>query len=357
MAKISIDRLVKRWGSFIAVDELSLEIADSELLVLLGPSGCGKTTTMRIVAGLDDPTSGEIRIDGARINDVTARDRDLAMVFQNYGLYPHMTVAGNIGYPLKVRGVARSAREARVRAAAEKVQLGHLLDRRPAQLSGGQRQRVALARAIVRTPRLFLMDEPLSNLDAKLRTSMRAELKHLQRELATTTIYVTHDQIEAMTLADRIALLRDGMIEQLGAPLDLFERPATRFVAGFLGSPKMNFLPATMEAGEAILRDGTKLILPPGHTAPNGKAIVLGLRPQHIAKAGASVAPGHAQLSSIIELVQPTGSRVQVSMPLGGSIITAEVAAHEVTAPGEHIRIDIDMTRAVLIDPQTDKVI
>jgi multiple sugar transport system ATP-binding protein len=192
MATISIDRLVKRWGSFTALDELSLEIADRELLVLLGPSGCGKTTTMRIVAGLEDPTSGEIRIDGARINDVSARDRDLAMVFQNYGLYPHMTVAENIGYPLKVRGVARSAREARVRAAAEKVQLAHLLDRRPAQLSGGQRQRVALARAIVRTPRLFLMDEPLSNLDAKLRTSMRAELKHLQRELATTTMYVTH---------------------------------------------------------------------------------------------------------------------------------------------------------------------
>jgi multiple sugar transport system ATP-binding protein len=256
MATISIDRLVKRWGSFTALDELSLEIADRELLVLLGPSGCGKTTTMRIVAGLEDPTSGEIRIDGVRINDVTARDCDLAMVFQNYGLYPHMTVAENIGYPLKVRGVARSAREARVRAAAEKVQLAHLLDRRPAQLSGGQRQRVALARAIVRTPRLFLMDEPLSNLDAKLRTSMRAELKHLQRELATTTMYVTHDQIEAMTLADRIAILNGGRLQQQGSPAEIYARPANIFVAGFIGSPPMNLIEGECDASVFVHAGG-----------------------------------------------------------------------------------------------------
>src|SRR5689334_5906346 len=236
MATIGIDRLVKRWGNVIALDELSLEIADKELLVLLGPSGCGKTTTMRIVAGLEDPTSGEIWIDGARVNDVPARDRDLAMVFQNYGLYPHMTVAENIGYPLKVRGIARSERDTRVRAAADKVQLAQLLERRPAQLSGGQRQRVALARAIVRTPRLFLMDEPLSNLDAKLRTSMRAELKHLQRELATTTIYVTHDQIEAMTLADRIVILNGGQLQQQGSPAEIHARPANGLVAGLIVS-------------------------------------------------------------------------------------------------------------------------
>jgi multiple sugar transport system ATP-binding protein len=244
-----------------------------------------------------------------------------------------------------------------VKRAADMLGIVQLLERFPRELSGGQRQRVAIGRAIVRDALLFLFDEPLSNLDAQLRDDMRAEIKRLHQELGHTMVYVTHDQIEAMTLADRIALMRDGKIEQLGAPLDLFERPATRFVAGFLGSPKMNFLPATIEAGEVTLRDGTKLTLPPGRKAPNGQAVVLGLRPQHIAKAGAGVAPGHVQLPAIIELVQPTGSRVQVSMPLGGSSITAEFAAHEVTAPGEQVRIDIDMTRAVLIDPQTDKVI
>jgi multiple sugar transport system ATP-binding protein len=244
-----------------------------------------------------------------------------------------------------------------VKRAADMLGIVQLLERFPRELSGGQRQRVAIGRAVVRDALLFLFDEPLSNLDAQLRDDMRAEIKRLHQELGRTMIYVTHDQIEAMTLADRIALLRDGKIEQLGAPLDLFERPATRFVAGFLGSPKMNFLPATIEAGQVTLRDGTKLILPPGRKVPNSQDVVLGLRPQHIAKAGASAELGHVQLPSIIELVQPTGSRVQVSMLLGGTSITAEFAAHEVTAPGERVRIDIDMTRAVLIDPQTDKVI
>jgi multiple sugar transport system ATP-binding protein len=235
--------------------------------------------------------------------------------------------------------------------------IAQLLERFPRELSGGQRQRVAIGRAIVRDALLFLFDEPLSNLDAQLRDDMRVEIKRLHQELGRTMIYVTHDQIEAMTLADRIALLRDGKIEQLGAPLDLFERPATGFVAGFLGSPKMNFLPATIESGDVILRDGTKLALPPGLKAPTGQAVILGLRPQHITKAGASTATGHVQLPTTIELVQPTGSRVQVSMPVGGRSITAEFAAHDVTSPGEQVRIDIDMTRAILIDPQTDKVI
>jgi multiple sugar transport system ATP-binding protein len=279
------------------------------------------------------------------------------MVFQNYALYPYLNAYENIAFGLRARRVASAEIDKRVKRAADMLGIAQLLERFPRELSGGQRQRIAIGRAIVRDALLFLFDEPLSNLDAQLRDDMRVEIKRLHQELGRTMIYVTHDQIEAMTLADRIALLRDGKIEQLGAPLDLFERPATRFVAGFLGSPKMNFLSATIEASEVSLRDGTRLTLPAGRKAPNGQTVILGLRPQHIAKASASAAPGHVQLSSTVELVQPTGSRVQVSMPLGGASITAEFGAHEVTAPGEQVLIDIDMTRAVLIDPQTDKVI
>ncbi len=242
MATVSLRNVRKSYGSVTVIDDLSLDIADQEFLVLLGPSGCGKTTTMRMIAGLEDVTAGDLLIGGQRVNDTPARGRDLAMVFQNYGLYPHMTVADNIGYPLKVQGLSRSARMPRIAAAAEKVELGPYLQRRPGELSGGQRQRVALARAIVRTPRLFLMDEPLSNLDAKLRTSMRAQIKHLQRELATTTVYVTHDQVEAMTLADRIVIMDKGRIQQQGSPAEIYARPASTFVAGFIGSPPMNLL-------------------------------------------------------------------------------------------------------------------
>ncbi|MEM8917106.1 MAG: ABC transporter ATP-binding protein, partial [Pseudomonadota bacterium] len=221
MASVELSNLSKSFGSFTALERLDLTIDDGEFLVLLGPSGCGKSTTMRLVAGLEEPTSGDILIGGKRVNETPARDRDLAMVFQNYALYPHMTVGENIGYPLKIARIAKTERQERVTAAAEKVEMAHLLTRRPGELSGGQRQRVALARAIVRTPQLFLMDEPLSNLDAKLRTVMRAELKHLQKELETTTIYVTHDQVEAMTLADRIVILNDARIQQIGSPAEV----------------------------------------------------------------------------------------------------------------------------------------
>ena len=242
MASVTLKNLSKHWGPVTAVDRVSLFIPDREFVVFLGPSGCGKTTTLRMIAGLEQPTEGEIWIGKRLVNDIPARDRDLAMVFQNYGLYPHMTVAENIGYPLKVRRVHRSERMQRVKRAAEKVELGNYLHRRPAELSGGQRQRVALARAIVRTPQLFLMDEPLSNLDAKLRTSMRAQLKHLQRELGITTVYVTHDQAEAMTLADRIVIVNGGLLQQVGTPAEIYEQPANVFVAGFVGAPPMNLI-------------------------------------------------------------------------------------------------------------------
>jgi len=357
VSDLKITGLHKHYGAYHAVKGIDLEVPSGEFTVLVGPSGCGKSTLLRTIAGLEEVSAGTVEIGGRDVTWARPRDRDIAMVFQNYALYPYLNVYENIAFGLRARRVASTEVDKRVKRAADMLGIVQLLERFPRELSGGQRQRVAIGRAVVRDALLFLFDEPLSNLDAQLRDDMRAEIKRLHQELGRTMIYVTHDQIEAMTLADRIALLRDGKIEQLGAPLDLFERPATRFVAGFLGSPKMNFLPATIEAGQVILRDGTKLTLPSGRKAPNGQAIVLGLRPQHIAKAGASTAPGHMQLSSAIELVQPTGSRVHVSMPLGGSSITAEFAAHEVTAPGEQVRIDIDMTRSVLIDPQTDKVI
>src|SRR5215475_2762921 len=357
MAQMKITGLHKHFGGVHAVRGIDLDIPDGEFTVLVGPSGCGKSTLLRTIAGLEEADDGTIEIGGEVVNDVRPADRDVAMVFQNYALYPHMKVYKNIAFGLMARKLPDSEIDARVKRAAAMLGISDLLERLPRQLSGGQRQRVAIGRAIVRNPRLFLFDEPLSNLDAQLRDEMRSEIKRLHQEIGTTMIYVTHDQIEAMTLADRIVLMRDGQIEQQGSPLDLFERPATRFVAGFLGSPKMNFLPATIEAGQVTLRDGTKLTLPPERKVPNSQDVVLGLRPQHIAKAGASAALGHVQLPSIIELVQPTGSRVQVSMPLGGTSITAEFATHEVTAPGERVRIDIDMTRAVLIDPRTDKVI
>ena len=247
MASVTLKGITKRWNEFVAVRDLSLLIEDQEFLVLLGPSGCGKTTTMRMIAGLEEPTLGEVFIGERKVNDDLPKDRDVAMVFQNYGLYPHLSVYENIRYPLKVRKVSKSLHSEKVRQAAEKVQLDHLLERKPRELSGGQRQRVALARAIIRTPTVFLMDEPLSNLDAKLRVTMRAELKHLQHELKITTVYVTHDQIEAMTLADRVAVMDHGIISQLGPPEEIYNDPANLFVAGFIGSPPMNLMKGKLQ--------------------------------------------------------------------------------------------------------------
>ena len=250
MASVTLENITKSWGSVTAVNNISLSVRDQEFLVLLGPSGCGKTTTMRMIAGLEEPTKGDVFIGEQRVNDELPKDRDVAMVFQNYGLYPHMSVYENIRYPLKVRRLPKSEHAEQVRRAAEKVRLEQLLDRRPRELSGGQRQRVALARAIVRTPTVFLMDEPLSNLDAKLRVSMRAELKHLQHELRITTVYVTHDQIEAMTLADRVAVMDHGIISQLDTPENIYNDPTNLFVAGFIGSPAMNLIPGTLQQGQ-----------------------------------------------------------------------------------------------------------
>lgn len=277
MAEVRLVDIEKKYGNFLAVPQLNLTIHDGEFLVLLGPSGCGKTTTMRMIAGLEDITSGDIMIEDERINNKPPKDRDIAMVFQNYGLYPHMTVRQNIEYPLKVRGMNKADRKVRVRETAEKVELDALLDRRPSELSGGQRQRVALARSIVRTPSIFLMDEPLSNLDAKLRVTMRAELKHLHHELGVTTVYVTHDQMEAMTLATRVAVMREGRIVQLDTPKKIYAEPADLFVAGFIGSPSMNLIDGAVSGG---------IFRAPGVEIPVQLAdrdrVVLGVRPEQL---------------------------------------------------------------------------
>src|SRR5690349_204355 len=249
---IEFKNVSKTFGGTCVVDDLSLKIDDGEFIVLLGPSGCGKTTTLRMLAGLESVTSGDILIDGERVNDIPTQHRDLAMVFQSYALYPHMTIAENIGYPLRVRKLDKTERNARVRRVASMLEIESLLDRKPRQLSGGERQRVALARAIVREPRAYLMDEPLSNLDARLRVQMRGELKHLQHQLGTTTIYVTHDQAEAMTLASRVAVMKKGRLQQFDTPMNIYNQPANRFVAEFVGSPSMNFIEGRIEAGTFV---------------------------------------------------------------------------------------------------------
>ncbi len=278
MANVSFRNITKRFGTLVAVDDLNLEVADSEFLVLLGPSGCGKTTTMRMVAGLETETEGEISIGDRLVKGLLPKYRDVAMVFQSYALYPHMTVFQNIEYPLRIRKRPVAERRETVMAAAKRVQLEDTLDRLPRQLSGGQQQRVALARLLVRTPQVFLMDEPLSNLDAKLRVHMRAELKHLQHELGVTTIYVTHDQIEAMTLADRIAVMNEGVVQQLAAPKDIYNDPANLFVAGFIGSPTMNFIRGQVKDGNF---EGPEVRVEGVGGGTHGAAI-LGVRPEDV---------------------------------------------------------------------------
>ncbi|MED5573409.1 MAG: ABC transporter ATP-binding protein, partial [Pseudomonadota bacterium] len=278
MAEIQLSAVSKRWGSFVGVDNLNLTIADQEFLVLLGPSGCGKTTTMRMIAGLEDPTEGDIFIDGKRVNDLEPKDRDVAMVFQSYALYPNMNVYENIRFPLMVRGIESKTHDEKVRRASAMVELDDFLHRKPAELSGGQRQRVALARAIVREPNVFLMDEPLSNLDAKLRVSTRAQIKNLSHELSVTTIYVTHDQIEAMTLADRVVVMEQGIVQQVGTPTEIYDKPANAFVAGFIGNPAMNLIKGTMDNG-TFTAENVRI---DGCAAPDGP-VTLGFRAEDAA--------------------------------------------------------------------------
>ena len=364
MADLKITGLHKYYGDNHVVKGIDLEIPAGEFTVLVGQSGCGKSTLLRTIAGLEEADQGTIEIAGQEVNHVQPKDRDIAMVFQNYALYPYMAVYDNIAFGLRVRKTPEVDVAAKVKRAAEMLAIDHLLKRFPRQLSGGQLQRVAIGRAVVRNARLYLFDEPISNLDAQLRDEMRGEIKRLHQELGRTMIYVTHDQIEAMTLADRIVLMREGKIEQQGAPLELFERPATKYVAGFLGSPSMNFMPAALTKephGLAVkLANGVALPLPEkrfehaGSYA--GKDVILGIRPEHMSRRG-SPREGLANADVQVELVQPTGSRTFAEFKLGGVMLVAELEAHDVQRAGERLELSIDMNRAILIDPTTEKVI
>ena len=320
MARIQLKNVAKRWGSTTAVEPMSLDIADGEFLVLLGPSGCGKTTTMRMVAGLEDASEGEIWIGERCVNALEPKDRDVAMVFQSYGLYPHMTVAENIGFPLKIRGLPAAQVGPAVLKAAAQVELTELLQRRPKELSGGQRQRVALARAIVRQPAVFLMDEPLSNLDAKLRVTMRAHIKHLHHSLNVTTVYVTHDQIEAMTLADRVVVMSKARIQQIGTPEAIYNRPANLFVAGFIGSPPMNLVPGQLQGG-VFTAPGVRVA---GFDTGHSGAVVLGVRPEDVAVALAVTVGAKAAEAA-------EGAEGAEQAPAANPVLQGEVFSFELT--------------------------
>jgi multiple sugar transport system ATP-binding protein len=333
VAEIQLTNVSKRWGSFVGVDNFNLTIADREFLVLLGPSGCGKTTTMRMIAGLEDATEGDISIDGKRVNDLEPKDRDVAMVFQSYALYPNMNVYENIRFPLKVRGIDPATHDEKVRRASAMVELDDFLHRKPAELSGGQRQRVALARAIVREPNVFLMDEPLSNLDAKLRVSTRAQIKNLSHELAVTTIYVTHDQIEAMTLADRVVVMKKGIVQQVGSPTDIYDNPANTFVAGFIGSPAMNLIDGRIEGG-TFRAEHTEI---PGFTVPDGP-VTLGFRAEDAEVADTG------QIRAPIYTVELLGDATMISIRIGGALVS-------VKAPKAY-RAEIDDVASISVPPE-----
>ena len=345
MASIELKHIHKHWGQFVAVDDFNLTIADNEFLVLLGPSGCGKTTTMRMIAGLEEASSGDILIDGKRVNDLEPKDRDVAMVFQSYGLYPNMNVYENIRFPLKVRKIDQASHDQRVQRASAMVELDEFLHRKPAELSGGQRQRVALARAIVREPNVFLMDEPLSNLDAKLRVSTRAQIKHLQHELKVTTIYVTHDQIEAMTLADRVVVMNKGLIQQIGTPTEIYDRPANLFVAGFIGNPAMNLVEGQIKKGcfsaDNITVKGLKL--------KDGPA-TLGFRAED---AKITNTPATAQITAPTYAMELLGDATMVTVIAGNALVAVKAHKEFRTEIGSEVHISVPEASCHLFDSQT----
>ena len=340
MARIQLKNVTRRWHSFVAVDNLSLDIADEEFLVLLGPSGCGKTTTMRMIAGLEDVTSGEIWLGDRMVNTLEPKDRDISMVFQSYGLYPNLSVYENIRFPLRVRKVPKELHHQKVMTAAAMVELDDFLERRPAALSGGQRQRVALARAIVREPNAFLMDEPLSNLDAKLRVSTRAQIKNLHHTLRTTTIYVTHDQIEAMTLADRVVVMNKGVAQQIGTPKEIYDRPANTFVAGFIGSPAMNLVPGRIVGG-VFTADGVRV---DGLSGPDGD-VTLGFRAED-----AQVTGQGGQVEAPIYSLELLGESSMVSVRAGGELVSVKASKDYQAEIGQPISIAIQARHCHLFD-------
>lgn len=365
MAKVVAEHVYKRYGDVAAVKDFSLEIQDQEFLVLVGPSGCGKTTTLRMVAGLEEISDGVIRIGERVVNDVAPKDRDIAMVFQNYALYPHMNVYDNMAFGLKLRHFKRDEIDRRVKEAADILGIGPLLKRKPKELSGGQRQRVALGRAIVREPQAFLMDEPLSNLDAKLRVQTRTELKKLHNRLRTTVIYVTHDQTEAMTMGDRIVVMRDGVVQQVATPHEVYTRPSNQFVAGFIGSPAMNLLAAKLQRDGGtlyVVGDGFRLPIPQERVhaieAANVQNVTFGIRPENL-----SVEPQHFEqhpdwvMDTQVDVVEPMGSETFLYLSVGGQSLTARVESDFIPEAGQAQKIGVDMVNMHIFDAETQVAI
>jgi multiple sugar transport system ATP-binding protein len=365
MAQVSLRNVVKRFDSTEAVRGIDLDIADHEFVVLVGPSGCGKSTTLRMIAGLEEITDGEIAVDGEVVNDVPPRDRDMAMVFQNYALYPHMTVYENMSFGLRLKRFPKDEIRRRVDEAARILDITELLARKPRQLSGGQRQRVAMGRAIVRDPKVFLFDEPLSNLDAKLRVQMRTEIKRVHQKVRTTTVYVTHDQVEAMTLADRVVVMNRGVIEQIGAPNDLYHNPTTRFVAGFIGSPAMNFVPCELSGANGGMRvkvGGITLPVPPERAARySGQAgktgLVLGLRPEHLTEIKTDGDAHPAPFEAVIEVVEPMGMETLVFFRLGSTEVCGRVSPDAPAKVNAPMRLCAHMRHMHLIDEASGRVL
>ena len=355
MASVSIQSVSKKFGDVPILHEVDIEIADGSFTVLVGPSGCGKSTLLRMIAGLEQINGGEIRIGNKRVNDLQPKERDIAMVFQNYALYPHMTVRQNMAFSLALAKQDRQTIDAKVGRAAEILALGALMERFPRQLSGGQRQRVAMGRAIVRDPQVFLFDEPLSNLDAKLRVAMRSEIKELHQRLKTTSIYVTHDQIEAMTMGDKIVVMRDGRVEQTGSPLELYDFPANQFVAGFIGSPAMNFLPGTLRRSGGTARvemnDGTMIDAPLSSGGVDGQSVVYGTRPEHLMLAS------EGGIQADVVVMEPTGMDTFVACRHGGVELSAVFRERHDFPPGSTIRLQPDLQRAHLFDAGTGQVL
>ncbi|MBO0763435.1 MAG: sn-glycerol-3-phosphate ABC transporter ATP-binding protein UgpC [Hyphomicrobiaceae bacterium] len=366
MAEVRLRKVVKRFDDVEAVRGIDLDIADHEFVVLVGPSGCGKSTTLRMVAGLEDISDGEVLIGGDVVNDVPPKDRDIAMVFQNYALYPHMTVFQNMSFGLRLKHYPKAEIKKRVDEAARILDIAELLDRKPKQLSGGQRQRVAMGRAIVRNPKVFLFDEPLSNLDAKLRVAMRTEIKKVHQQVRTTTIYVTHDQVEAMTLADRVVVMNNGRIEQIGTPNQLYHTPETRFVAGFIGSPAMNFIPCQLEerAGALSIRLTDSLAFPVPEAkasryrgrAANG-SMLLGLRPEHITEAHGHLEPGAVPFEARLEVTEPMGMETLVYFGVNGAQVCGRVNPNSGAREGAALRLAANLNNMHLIDEATGRVI
>ena len=362
MADVILEHIYKRYSNKnVAVSDFNLNVADGEFMVFVGPSGCGKSTTLRMIAGLEDISDGVLKIGDRVVNDVPPKDRDIAMVFQNYALYPHMNVYENMAFGLKLRKTPKDEIEKRVRDAAKILQIEHLLGRKPKELSGGQRQRVAMGRAIVREPKVFLMDEPLSNLDAKLRVEVRSQISQIHQRLGTTIIYVTHDQVEAMTLGNRIVVMKDGVMMQVDTPLNLYDYPKNKFVAGFIGSPSMNFLTARVSGG--MLQVGNSRIMPRGILAESlktyeGKEVFMGVRPEHIGVRGMSNIPeGDNFLQGKVLVVEPLGAQTDFMLEINGQTMVAKVEGHAHIKPGDVVDILIDTSRLHAFDTTTEMVI